>query len=66
MQVIVNGEKREVRKDLTVLELLSELNLPTERVAVEINKKVIRRQDWEFTKIRKNDHIEIVHFVGGG
>jgi sulfur carrier protein len=66
MQVIVNGEKREVRKDLTVLELLSELNLPAERVAVEINKKVIRRQDWEFTKIRKNDRIEIVHFVGGG
>lgn len=66
MQIIVNGEKKEVRKDLTVLELLSELNLPTERVAVEVNKEVVRRQDWEFTKVKENDCIEIVHFVGGG
>ncbi|GIU83050.1 MAG: sulfur carrier protein ThiS [Acidobacteria bacterium] len=66
MQVIINGEKREVREGLSVLELLSELELPVERVAVEINKEVVRRQDWELTKLKENDRIEIVHFVGGG
>jgi sulfur carrier protein len=40
--------------------------LPTERVAVELNKEVVRRKNWEITDIKDADKIEIVHFVGGG
>ena len=46
--------------------LLDHLALPSQRVAVELNREVIRRSDWTNRKISEADKIEIVHFVGGG
>ena len=51
---------------LTLSALLDNLDLPSQRVAVELNKTVVRKQDWESTKISDYDKIEVVHFVGGG
>jgi thiamine biosynthesis protein ThiS len=47
-------------------DLLVTLALPRERVAVELNQKVVRRVDWPVSTLREGDKIEIVHFVGGG
>jgi len=66
MEVIVNGEKREIARDINLLMLLENLSLPQERIAVELNKEVVRKKDWETILIKDADKIEIVHFVGGG
>ena len=66
MRVYVNGENKELTPGLSLLELLSSLALPLQRIAVELNREVVRRADWEKTILRDEDRIEIVHFVGGG
>ena len=66
MRVQINGEAREVRAGLTLSELIAELGLAPERLAVERNREVVRRARWAETKIAEGDQIEIVHFVGGG
>ncbi len=66
MRVVVNGENREVVEVGNLVELLKKLELPTERIAVELNKEVVRKKNWTETKINDGDKIEIIHFVGGG
>ena len=66
MQVFINGEAREIDGEMTVRGLLDHFSLPAERVAIELNKNVVRKKDWEETPVRDADRIEIVHFVGGG
>ena len=66
MQLQINGEAREVADELKLSELVSELSLAPERVAIELNQKVVRRNHWAETMLADGDRIEIVHFVGGG
>lgn len=66
MKVFINGETKEISREVNLSELLDALSLPRERVAVELNRTVVRRKDWEQIKINESDQIEIVHFVGGG
>ena len=66
MKIIVNGEIKEIAEQINLTRLLKNLSLPDERIAVELNKKVIRKKDWKTTKINEADKIEIIHFVGGG
>lgn len=64
--IILNGHKREIEHKVTLDRLLDLFSLPKQRVAVELNKEVVRRQDWEKTQVRDEDKIEVIHFVGGG
>ena len=66
MKVFINGETREIESSLNLRELLRQFDLPSERVAVELNREVVRKKDWETIEIKDADKIEIVHFVGGG
>ena len=66
MKVFINGETREIARQFNLLELLREFSLPSERIAIELNKQVVRKKDWETILIHDADKIEIVHFVGGG
>jgi thiamine biosynthesis protein ThiS len=66
MFIVVNGEKKDIPAETDLFGLLKSLELPTERVAIELNKEVVRRKNWETTAVRNADKIEIVHFVGGG
>ena len=66
MRVQVNGEIRELPDALTLDELVGQLSLAPERVAIELNREVVRRARWSETVMRDGDKIEIVHFVGGG
>lgn len=66
MKVYINGESKEISKQLNLLELLKEFSLPSERIAIELNKQVVRKKDWEIIVINDSDKIEVVHFVGGG
>ena len=66
MTIIVNGEETEVEEGLAVAGLINALALEPERLAVEVNRKIIRRADWLSTRLSEGDKVEIVHFVGGG
>ncbi len=66
MRLEINGEPREISPVSNVWELLHLLGIAEGRVAVEVNRKIIRRTDWESTPISNMDKVEIVQFVGGG
>lgn len=66
MRLYVNGEGREFAGALSLAELLGQLELPVARIAVELNREVVRRSEWSGTMLHEDDRIEIVHFVGGG
>ena len=66
MWLLLNGERREVADGITLSQLVTTLDLPPERIAVELNQSVVRRVDWPKLALQENDRLEIVHFVGGG
>ncbi len=61
----INGEARTLRAPLTVRELLTELALPVERLAIELNRGLLPRTEFE-RALADGDRLEIVTFVGGG
>lgn len=66
MKIFINGEIREIASAFNLNELLAHLSMPQERIAVELNKEVVRKKDWKSVTINDDDKIEIIHFVGGG
>lgn len=66
MRVVVNGQGREIEDGATVAQLVRQLCVAPERVAVELNREVVRRALWAETKLSEGDRLEVVHFVGGG
>jgi len=65
MRLAVNGETYHTEKD-TVGDLLVEMDISPERVAVEVNLKVIRKAEYAGYKLQEGDSVEVVYFVGGG
>ena len=66
IQIVVNGEAREVPTGLGVTGLLLHLGLPVDRVAIERNLEVLPRSQWIATVVQPGDRFEIVQLVGGG
>jgi thiamine biosynthesis protein ThiS len=66
LRVHVNGEAQEFSSPLSLADLITQLELPPARIAVELNREVVRRNEWSTTELRDDDRVEIVHFVGGG
>jgi thiamine biosynthesis protein ThiS len=66
MQLIVNGEVRQVPGSPTVADLVTELGLDRRKVAVERNLEIVPRSLHETVRLADGDRIEIVQFVGGG
>jgi sulfur carrier protein len=66
LRVELNGEPKELEEGATLSTLIERLALAPERVAVELNRDVVRRADWPTTRLSDGDRVEVVHFVGGG
>jgi len=66
MRVLINGDERELSGSVTITGLVESLELSSQRVAIELNRNVIRKKDWPETSVNDGDQIEVVHFVGGG
>ena len=66
MNLVINGETREVAPVDSLAELVRQLGLDPRAVVVERNRRIVRRNDLEQAPVREGDQIEIVHFVGGG
>ena len=66
MKVLVNGSERELGESPSLADLIREHGLTPERVAVEVNRELVRRADYARTALKDGDRVEIVTFVGGG
>jgi len=66
MQILVNGERRDAAVGTTVADLLRELEIRPDRVAVEVNLEILDRQAFAHRGLREGDRIEIISFMGGG
>jgi thiamine biosynthesis protein ThiS len=66
MNLIINGQQKEMPDNLTVSALLEELRINPLGVAVELNLKIIPKTDYAKTQLKENDKLEIISFVGGG
>lgn len=66
IQIRVNGEDKQAPSDCSLAALLVWLEVASERVAVELNKSIVRKRDWENTVVLDGARLEIVEFVGGG
>lgn len=66
MDVVINGEHKNVAPGATLLEVLRELELDPRAVVVEHNRRIVRRPVLGEVTVSAGDAIEVVHFVGGG
>jgi len=66
MTVQINGESKTVADRLSLAELVTELGMKADRVAVELNLEIVARGNWDTVILKDGDKLEIVHFVGGG
>ena len=66
IEIVLNGEPKEIAPGQSILDLLYALNLPIERLAVEHNLKIVKRDHWSSQALENGDKVEIVQFVGGG
>ncbi len=66
IQIQVNGQSRACRAGATVGELLRELEITSERVAVELNLEILDRKELDHRGIKDGDRLEILSFIGGG
>jgi len=66
MKLQINGNPRDFSAPLSLQDLLQQLGIKPDRVAVELNGNIVPREQWEKTPLSDGDRLEIVHFVGGG
>jgi thiamine biosynthesis protein ThiS len=66
IEISVNGDRLRLPALATVASLLEHMQLQGDRVAVERNRAIVSRAQWEATALESGDTLEIVHFVGGG
>lgn len=67
MYIMINGEKAEMCKAMTVTELLKEKNVESpEMVSVELNQEILAKGAFSTTMLQENDSVEFLYFMGGG
>jgi thiamine biosynthesis protein ThiS len=65
MNLVINGEPQSFATE-TLGELVQQLGMKPDRIAVELNRNIVPRDQWPQTSLKDGDRLEIVHFVGGG
>ena len=66
IKIKVNGKKLILEKNRSIEKLIKNLKLPMNKVAIELNKKILDKKKLNKIKLKNKDSIEIVHFIGGG
>ena len=66
MHITLNGEQKEFSEGITVLGMLEALRIQHQRVAVELNTEIVKKDKYGATLIREGDSLEVVSFMGGG
>tara|TARA_S200000501_G_C20152414_1_gene452082 strand:+ start:206 stop:424 length:219 start_codon:yes stop_codon:yes gene_type:complete len=66
IKIIVNGKQMQVISRYSLKSLVAKLKMPLNKIAIELNKKIIDKKRISKIQLKKGDKIEIVHFIGGG
>tara|TARA_B100000029_G_scaffold453050_1_gene478595 strand:- start:12 stop:230 length:219 start_codon:yes stop_codon:yes gene_type:complete len=66
IKIKINGKKIVFDKNKSISILIKKLKIPLNKVAIELNKKILNKKKMNKIKLNNNDSIEIVHFIGGG
>ena len=66
IKIKLNGKISIINDNLTLLNYTKELKIPLKKVAIELNQEIIDKNKTNKINLKKNDKIEIVHFIGGG
>lgn len=66
MNIIINGETKEIPPDYTPAQLVELLGLGGKRLAMEVNQEIVPRSTFQDYHFREGDRVEIVHAIGGG
>jgi sulfur carrier protein len=66
MNITLNGEKKEVPDDRTVPGLLDFLKIQPQRVAIELNREIVKKEVYGTTALKDGDSVEVVSFMAGG
>ena len=66
IKIKLNGKFIKIQDKTTLLNLIKKLKVSTKKVAIELNQTIANKKSLGKIKIKKNDKIEIVHFIGGG
>ena len=66
IKIKLNGKIKLVNKNLSVQNLVNEFKIPIKKVAIELNEEILNKKMLKKIRLKKDDKIEIVHFIGGG
>jgi sulfur carrier protein len=66
MQIYLNGDEQQVSDDLTMSNLVQQLNLGDQRFAIEVNQELVPRSSFDQHQLKAGDRVEIVQAIGGG
>ncbi|HKN34069.1 MAG TPA: sulfur carrier protein ThiS [Terriglobales bacterium] len=66
MKLQINGEEKSIECPLTLVALIEQMGMKPDRVAIELNREIVPRDQWPQINLSEGDRLEIVHFVGGG
>ena len=66
IKIKVNGKLSIIEDNLSLLNYVKKLKVPLKKVAIELNQEIMDKNKLEQIKLKNNDKIEIVHFIGGG
>ena len=66
IKITVNGKQKQIIPRLSMRNLITKLKMPVNKIAIELNKKIIDKKQISKIQLKKDDKVEIVHFIGGG
>tara|TARA_Y100001949_G_scaffold13563_1_gene9951 strand:+ start:180 stop:398 length:219 start_codon:yes stop_codon:yes gene_type:complete len=66
IKIKLNGKYITIQDKITLLNLVKKTKVSVNKVAIELNKEIVNKKSLDKIKIKRNDEIEIVHFIGGG
>ena len=66
IKIKLNGKTKILMENTMLFNLLKKHKIPLKKVAIELNQEIIDKKKISKIKLKKNDKIEIVHFIGGG
>tara|TARA_B100001094_G_C17958695_1_gene684288 strand:- start:607 stop:825 length:219 start_codon:yes stop_codon:yes gene_type:complete len=66
IKIKLNGKTKVIAENVKIQNIISDLKVPVKKVAIELNEVIIDKKMLNKIKLKKNDRIEIVHFIGGG
>ena len=66
IKIKLNGKVKLIKENTNLLKLVKNFKIPIKKVAIELNQEIMDKKKLSRKILRKNDKIEIVHFIGGG